>query len=108
MHPYAEEAAKVYPTAHTAEPCLLLPPRVTNAIDRFADDQVYSTELHDQQIDADEAVGTVNHRKHGKLLKWESVTGHLQKSTIGPMDTWWVKDSDHRACCRTSGPEPGE
>ena len=65
VRPYAEEAAKVYPAARTAEPCLPLPPRVRNAV---ADDPEYSTELRDQRIDANEAVGTVNHRKHVRLL----------------------------------------
>ena len=83
VRPYAEEAAKVYPAACTAEPSLLLLPHVRNAVDHFADDPVYSTELRDQRIDANEAVGTVNHMKRVRLLEWGSVTGRLRKARWG-------------------------
>ena len=61
VRPRADEASTVYSAARTAEPWLLLPPRVRKSVDRFADDPLHSTELRDKRIDANEAIGFVKH-----------------------------------------------
>ena len=83
------------PAGPPTAPSLL--PREKKAVDCYSDDWRYETKVRDHRIDPNEAVGRVQHGKRKKLLEWGSVTGRLQKSTMGPMDAWLAKDSVERA-----------
>ena len=93
--PRAEAAMPVPPAGPPTAPSLL--PCENKAVDRYSDDRRYEMKVHNHRIDSNEAFGRMQHRKRTKLPEWGSVTGCLQKSTMGPMDAWLAKDSVERA-----------